>query len=88
MSDENTNVRIKGTFLGQPIDVTISDEQPAETPEGEAPVDAPGPVAEQEASAAALDTSAEGEVVPADPAPAVSEQSDEPKNPQGNSEQL
>ena len=82
--------RVKGTFLGQPIDVTL------------APVDAEcfsePPVQDltREAEAAGVDTTDKdcGEpgaaevTTPADPAPEVKDVSDEPKNPAGNAEQL
>jgi hypothetical protein len=98
VSDEKVgNVRIQGTFLGHPIDVTICEDAVTEdTPdapdfpcEPDTPEVPPAPVT-------GLDASAEGEVVPADeietpssdPAPEAAPVSEDPPNPAGNAEQL
>lgn len=81
--EERTAVTIKGTFLGQPIDVTICDDVPVPAEVSKAP----GPV---------QDLTAEGERAPdapvdtpqADPAPDAAPVSDEAPNPAGNAEQL
>ena len=83
MCDEKTNsaVTVKGTFLGQPIDLTIT--------ECGVPIQGEG-----EVSASATPDLPDGQVPPeaetpsADPAPESTPVSDEPKNPAGNAEQL
>lgn len=101
MSDENNAVRIQGTLLGHPVDVTVTE------------CEAPAPDSDQ--SRFGVEAEASGEVIPktevseaeaadtkrfeesqveaeapveADPAPAPVESTDEPKNPAGNAEQL
>jgi len=82
MCDEDCKqgVRVQGTFLGQPIDLTVREYDippPEETAAPEAPVDAPdGAVVTDEPT------------TPADPAPEAVPVSDEPKNPAGNAEQV
>lgn len=90
MSDEsNDTFRVKGTLLGQPIDVIVGDADSGYFDEAEAE----SPVRDLTGEAAA---SPEVPEVPADtpntgtadPAPEATPQSNEAPNPAGNAEQL
>lgn len=87
MCEDNTNsaVTVKGTFMGQPIDLTVTEcEVPAES------VDQPGVTDLTDAAPeTAVDTPETTDAPkPSDPPPAEAPVSDEPKNPAGNSEQV
>jgi hypothetical protein len=79
-------VQIKGTFLGQPIDMTITecDEDTASAP------DTPDVPVTPEVPSGDVPAPPEGlpEDTPADPAPDATPVSDEAPNPAGNAEQL
>ena len=76
------DVKIKGVFMGQEIDLTICESESVPD-QPSVPDEAPADVPPAEAPAADAEAPVE-----ADPAPPVNPASDEPKNPTGNSEQL
>lgn len=85
MSEQTENdqkaVRIQGSVLGHPIDVTITECDTTEVVPAEPTV---AEVTEPEQPTEPV----EPEVAPADPAPVAAEGTDKPKNPEGNAEQL
>lgn len=101
------DIRITGRFGGHDVDVTIALNEESDTPtppQAETVHDVPDPTPSTppeggQAPVAAIETQAEGEVIPAakpddapepssDPAPPVTPVSDEAPNPAGNAEQL
>lgn len=76
------DVKIKGTFLGEPIDIIICESE--SVPDSEAP---PAP-AETPAETPSAEAPSVENVSPSDPPPESKPVSDEAKNPAGNSEQL